>query len=198
MLEPASGTFDVTVAAGEDVQAAVDRCPPGGCVLLLPGTHAGPVVLTADKVVHVFGRGRATLQTSAGEVVISQASKATLDGILIQRMAGNTSNKDYAVWIVHGGLRMQACEITCAALACVCIDGGADPVLAACKCVLGRTRLFLLGIGNKMKGGAAGGLFHPPSLNALYSLGLNMPPSSPPLGAQGPRRSERRRHHPRS
>ena len=45
VLEPANGAFDVTVAPGEDVQAALDRCPPGGCVLLLPGVHAGPLVL---------------------------------------------------------------------------------------------------------------------------------------------------------
>ena len=45
VLEPADGTFDVTVAPGEDMQAAVDRCPPGGCVLLLPGTHEGRIVL---------------------------------------------------------------------------------------------------------------------------------------------------------
>ena len=37
--------FDVTVPPGEDLQVAVDRCPPGGSVLLLPGTHEGPLVL---------------------------------------------------------------------------------------------------------------------------------------------------------
>ena len=45
--EPASGAFDVIVAPSENVQAAVERCPPGGCVLLLPGFHAGPLVLGA-------------------------------------------------------------------------------------------------------------------------------------------------------
>ena len=41
VLEPASGTFDVTVVPGEDVRAAIDRCPSGGSVLLLPGVHEG-------------------------------------------------------------------------------------------------------------------------------------------------------------
>ena len=50
VLEPANGAFDVKVSPGTDVQAAVTACPPGGSVLLLPGKHAGPVVLPADKV----------------------------------------------------------------------------------------------------------------------------------------------------
>ena len=54
--------FDVTVAPGRDVQAAVKRCPRGGSVLLLPGVHEGPLDLTAGKTVHVFGRGRAVLR----------------------------------------------------------------------------------------------------------------------------------------
>ena len=84
VLEPASGTFDVTVAPGEDVQAAVDACPPGGSVLLLPGTHAGPLVLLADKEVHVFGRGHATLRTASGTAVVtSEAAVATCDGLVI-------------------------------------------------------------------------------------------------------------------
>ena len=66
---PASGAFDVTVAPGQAVQAAVDSCPAGGSVLLLPGTHDGPLVLEADKVVHVFGRGSATLRAATGSVL---------------------------------------------------------------------------------------------------------------------------------
>ena len=58
MREPASGAFDVTVAPGEDAQAAVGRCPPKGCVLLLPGTHDGPLAQLPVEEVHVFGRGR--------------------------------------------------------------------------------------------------------------------------------------------
>ena len=135
--EPASGAFDVTVAPGENVQAAVDACPPGGCVLLLPGTHAGPLVLTAGKVVHVFGRGRVTL-AATGTVVTSEAAEGTLDGLIIRREAGGTTNNFCeVVWIKGGRLRMQACDVTSAQACahCVFIEGGADPVLAACKCV---------------------------------------------------------------
>ena len=177
VLEPASGAFDVTVAPGEDVQAAVGRCPPGGCVLLLPGTHDGPLVLgpqkektevwkeeegggggeggevevgieeegegveddggggsvapsTFDKVVHVFGRGRAALRAVSDAVVSSDAAASTLDGLVIRREAGGVVC--LGAWIKGGALRMQACDVTCASGHCVWIEGGADPRLVSC------------------------------------------------------------------
>ena len=132
--EPASGAFDVTIKPGEPVQAAVDACPPGGCVLLLPGLHDGPLALPPGKEVHVFGRGLAKLRTRMGEVVTSESDVATIDGLIIRREAGGDS-KDYGVWIKGGRLRLQACDITSASLACVAFSGGADPTVALCKCV---------------------------------------------------------------
>ena len=137
--EPALGAFDVTVAPGENVQAAVDACPPGGSVLLLPGTHDGPLVLAAAKVVHVFGRGLATLRMTTGTAVTSEAAEGTMDGLIIRREAGGISNDERGcVWIRGGRLRLQACDVTSAAtdVSCVWIEGGADPLLAMCKCVL--------------------------------------------------------------
>ena len=137
--EPASGAFDVTVAPGQRVQMAVDACPAGGSVLLLPGTHDGPLVLAASKVVHVFGRGSATLRAATGTVVTSEAVEGTLDGLIIRREAGGTRVNNYrdCVWIRGGRLRLQACDVTGAApfVPCVVIMGGADPLLSICKCV---------------------------------------------------------------
>ena len=136
--EPASGAFDVTVAPGENVQAAVDACPPGGSVLLLPGTHDGPLVLTADKVVHVFGRGLATLRAATGTVTSIEAETATLDGLFIRLEAGAVIQYDHdCVWIRGGRTRMQACDVSSAVenVSCIFIDGGADPLLISCKCV---------------------------------------------------------------
>ena len=129
--------FNVTVVPGQAVQAAVDACPANGSVLLLPGTHDGPLVLTAGKVVHVFGRGSATLRAAMGTVVTSEAAESTLDGLIIRREAGGTSNSgNDGVWIKGGRLRMQACDVTSTFTGiCVVIEGGADPILAACKCV---------------------------------------------------------------
>ena len=144
VIEPAA--FDVTVAPGENVQAAVDRCPPGGCVLMLPGTHEGPLVLTADKVVHVFGRRQATLRTTVGHVLVCDASTATVDGLLIRcesedadfdPMADEEEDfeGDYGVWIRGGELRLQGCDLTSTWDACVRIEGGAatNPAVIGCR-----------------------------------------------------------------
>ena len=136
VLESVSGAFDVTVPPGEDVQVAVNRCPPGGSVLLLPGTHNGPLVLRANKEVHVFGRGQATLRTAAGFVVSSEAVKATLDGLIIRHDA-EIHSSNCVVGIRSGRLRMQACIITSAQVVCIYISGGADPLVISCKCVWG-------------------------------------------------------------
>ena len=145
--EPASGVFDVTVAPGEDVQAAVDRCPPGGCVLLLPGTHEGPLVLQAGKEVHVFGRRLAMLQTSVDDVLSSYAEKSTCDGLFIRREASvvpddpdndeaeeeeEEEEENCGVWIAGGRLRLQDCDVTSASLDCLIFEGGADPTIVAC------------------------------------------------------------------
>ena len=105
--EPAACTFDVTVPPGANVQAAVDRCPPGGCVLLLPGKHDGPLKLAADKEVHVFGRGLATLQSLTGEVVKSAANKATVDGLIVRQVAADGLGPFNGVKIKGGALRLQ-------------------------------------------------------------------------------------------
>ena len=143
VLEPASGAFDVTVAPGEGVQAAVDRCPAGGSVLLLPGTHEGPLALAAGQEVHVFGRGQATLRTAAGDALTSVAAKATVDGVAIrqEQVVGPGENiveiDGCGVRIPGGALRLQACDISSTVGTCVWIDGGAgtDPVIIGCKCV---------------------------------------------------------------
>ena len=155
VLEPASGAFDVTVTPGEGVQAAVDRCPAGGSVMLLPGTHEGPLVLgpravsglagqdgnavmTAEKEVHVFGRGRATLQTEAWHVLKSTAEKATVDGLIIrQALVIFGAVGCHGVRIRGGALRLQACNVTSASDVCLSIKGGpgTDPVVTGCTCV---------------------------------------------------------------
>ena len=105
VLEPASGAFDVTVAPGEPVQAAIERCPPGGSVLLLPGKHkawSGMELWPSqapsrsssalsdnaiDKEVHVFGRGRAKLIGDGGFALAAHASRrpSSVDGLVLRR-----------------------------------------------------------------------------------------------------------------
>ena len=77
--------FDVTVAPGEDVQAAAGRAPQGGSILLLPGVHEGTLTLPAGKEVHVFGRGRAVLWCHRGHVLDSEALTSSIDGLILRR-----------------------------------------------------------------------------------------------------------------
>ena len=133
VCEPASGVFDVTVAPGQSLQAALSRCPPGGTVLLLPGMHAGPLVL-ADKTMHVFGRGQATLVARTVDVVSSTVLKSTLDGIAI-RQEGEGSAGRFAISVTAGRLRVQDCDVTSrSGLGCISVDGvGADPTFVGCR-----------------------------------------------------------------
>ena len=132
VLEPASGVFDATVAPGEVVQAAIDRCPPGGSVLLLPGSHNATLFLPSNKDVHVFGRGRATLWTVANDVVKSTTAAATLAGLILRRQLGGGGGGN-GVYIKGGRLRLQACDISSAVDACITIEGGADPTVVSCR-----------------------------------------------------------------
>ena len=141
VLEPFSGTFDVTVAPGEDVQAAVDRCPRGGCVLLQPGTHEGPLVLRAGQEVHVFGRGQATLRTTAGTVLTCEGASATVDGISLKRVL-EAGQEEHGVAIWGGALRLQTCDIISVAGAGIwgkLVEEGAryDLSVVGCKCAQG-------------------------------------------------------------
>ena len=150
VLEPASGAFDVTVAPGEDVQAAVNRCRRGGSVLLLPGTHEGPLELGRRKEAHMFGRGQAVLRTVNENALTIDSVVATVDGLVVRcedddeegDEGGNEDGEDdirtpkHGVWIRGGRARLQACDVAAATHACICIDGG-DPIITSCTCVLG-------------------------------------------------------------
>ena len=113
-------------------------------MLLLPGLHKGPLVLAADKVVHVFGRGRATMLWAApGSAVASEAAVATIDGLLMRRVG--EVGQGYGVLIRGGALRLQACDVMGphavegqSAGASVSFRDGADPILLACRRVCGR------------------------------------------------------------
>ena len=124
--------FDVTVAPGEDVQAAVDGCPRGGSVLLLPGTHEGPLVLAAGKEVRVFGQGEATLYTIGGTPLTSHGGdNVMVDGLILRSEVGTSGG--YGVLFKGSKMRLQACDSSSMTDACIKIMTGSDPVVASCK-----------------------------------------------------------------
>ena len=140
VLEPFSGTFDVTVAPGEDVQDAVDRCPLGGCVLLQPGRHEGHLVLAAGQEVHVFGRGQATLRSTTEIVLKCEGASATVDGVSLKRLPATGGGfLDRCIYILSGALRLQTCDIISAVdsgISAWATDGAEfDLSLVECKCV---------------------------------------------------------------
>lgn len=138
VLEPASGAFDVTVAPGDDVEAAVASCPRDGSVLLLPGVHRGPVTLRANDV-HVFGRGLAVLEST---LVVRSQRGTTIDGLRFREP--DDERLDHHVVIEAGSCaRVQECDVstvgrppTDAAIinhALLLVREGANPVIVRCS-----------------------------------------------------------------
>ena len=127
VLEPVAA-FDAVVDAAANLQAAIDACPHGGSVLLLPGDHAGPINVGRDKVVHVFGRGLARIavdvQPRVAEFSLKcVATTSTFDGVAFAS----------TVAVGGGGARFQHCEFL-SECAMGVVTGG-DPVVTQCRLV---------------------------------------------------------------
>ena len=152
MLEPRSGRFWRELSPGDDVQAAVNACPEGGCILLRPGTHAltskqlssSRVGLSIVAPVSIFGRGQATLQSPGRDCTVdinyrSRVSHSlfTLDGLTVQSLASSRLSS-VGVSLYGGSSRLQSCVITGPSLACLRIMAvSADytpPVIIKCRC----------------------------------------------------------------
>lgn len=119
--------YNVTVIPGEGVQAAVDLCPPGGKVLLLPGTHDGPVSINRELELH--GHGQAVLRAMGGlPALTSEAARAKVAGLIIE-----AAGSQYGVVIACGGLQIEKCDVVHAAAAGIDISGGSCPTISSCK-----------------------------------------------------------------
>ena len=119
VLEPRSGRFWRELSPGDDVRAAVKKCPEGGCILLRPGIHTivprGVSGLSMWDSVNIFGRGLATVQSPGCNITIatdvdSPSSPFALDGIIV-RSVDNQAGR-LGVAIAGGSLRLQSCAIT--------------------------------------------------------------------------------------
>ena len=138
--------FDVTVRPGECVQEAVERCPRGGSILLLPGVHEGPLVLGPEDEVHVFGQGRAVLRVKWGCAVSSEAYCSTLDGLMLRRDWGEAGvldddDRNCCVFVRSGRLRVQVCDLRSTTNAAY-FASGSSAVFSACRCVTGSSTPF--------------------------------------------------------
>ena len=131
--------FDLVVPIGASLQAAVDSCSDGALVLLSPGAHPGPLALPRNKEVHLFGMGRAAIESRAkgAYALESGAGESTVAGLAIRKLSGGEGDDGGGVAVRGGRLTLRGCDVTCEAKAapCVRIEGGAetDPVVQDCK-----------------------------------------------------------------
>ena len=132
--EPASGVFHEVVAPGQSIQAAIDRCPAGGFILLQPGSHKLVVYLRIEREVHIFGRGSARLAVLNCGGIVSRAPAATVDGVLVERARGKLE-KIYGLTLGRGRVRLQNVVITGAFRCGILVTHGADPVIVDCRIV---------------------------------------------------------------
>ena len=159
VLEPRSGRFWRELSPGDNVRAAVKKCPEGGCILLRPGIYAlaprkislSRTGLSIEAPVNIFGRGQATVQSPgcertihiSGERPVGLCTQFALDGLTVQSLASHR-NGCYGVLISGGSSRLQSCVITGPSYCALRIaSGGADlppPVVINCRCGSGKNQ----------------------------------------------------------
>ena len=129
---PPQAYFDVRVAPGDDLQHAVDECPPDGSVLLLEGVHSGHLKLSAARCVHIFGAPNAVMAAS----VYSSALRSTLSGLHFREdpQDQTSKKKPYCVFVADGGLRVQECVFEGAAFSvAVGLSKGEGATVQKCR-----------------------------------------------------------------
>ena len=105
--EPAGGRLCSECAPGDDLQLAIDRCPPGGAILLQEGVHVHLPTLIVNRDVHLFGRGLAYLQPFAD---LGEADRATVDGLHIRNKSCGVNieiGNLHHLCRLHGGVHHQ-------------------------------------------------------------------------------------------
>lgn len=95
---PDSGT---DVAAGGDVQAAIDAAAPGATLRLLPGGHRGPLVI--DKPLRIWGPPSAVVRAAEGSAIRVRGSGVVLEGFTV---TGGGQRFD----LMDGGVHLQGTD----------------------------------------------------------------------------------------
>jgi nitrous oxidase accessory protein len=93
----------VDVAAGSGLQAAIDAAPAGSALRLLPGEHAGPVVVA--KPLTVWGAADAVVRGHQGSTVRVRADGVRLAGFTVAGSGKRTDTTD-------GGVHLQGNDVT--------------------------------------------------------------------------------------
>jgi nitrous oxidase accessory protein len=94
---PASAT-EREITPGQSLQAAVDAAAPGDVLRLLPGEHAGPVVV--DRSIALLGEvGAAVVGPGKGSVITLTAPGIRIDGLAIRGSGIDLPAMDSGVFV---------------------------------------------------------------------------------------------------
>ena len=113
--EPLSGRFSVICRpeeGEEGIQRAILDCEEGGSILLREGVYHVTRALRLNRIVHIFGRGRAELRlisTIGFAFVECSSPSATLDRL---RIDNPTKRGSHTLHITSGHLRLQCCDVS--------------------------------------------------------------------------------------
>ena len=114
-LAPPSRPGDcVTVPAGADLHATIDRAEAGAALCLQPGSYYGPLAITKD--VEIWGPRDAVIRSSGeGTTIEIQADGATLTGVTVDGSGGRFDTLDAAVHVVADDVRVEGVRVQNAA-----------------------------------------------------------------------------------
>lgn len=82
VLPPANECFDSVASPNEPLNRALERCPAGGSVLLMPGSHGRA---TATRSVHMFGQKGARVRGLT--IAAPEGAPVTLDAVHVEETA---------------------------------------------------------------------------------------------------------------
>ncbi len=98
---PTAGAAEITVSAGQSLQAAIDHAAAGDRLMIAAGTHAGPV--TIDRPLELIGRPGAKITgAGSGTVVTVRADDVTVAGLEISGSGSSHESLDSGIKVVRG------------------------------------------------------------------------------------------------
>ena len=100
----------MNLAAGADVQAAIDGSNDGAALCLEPGSYYGP--LTVTKSVEVWGPRDAVIRSSGeGTTIEMEADGSALAGLTVDGSGGRFDTLDAAVHVVADDVRVEGIRV---------------------------------------------------------------------------------------
>jgi nitrous oxidase accessory protein len=113
LTQPATGApaqRPLQIAAGADVQAAVDAAGDGDTLVLLAGMHRGPV--RVSRAVTIRGQGAATIMGDGrGSVLLLEADGTVIENIEIRGSGRNLARDDAGILVTASRVRIAGVRL---------------------------------------------------------------------------------------